>query len=98
MNGRGTKKSLTFRFRYDCQDEYCADIRKGCAAVVWEARVVVPADPADRVVCNMEETMIQLKGIRKSFYEGTANDCCQYYVFCGIFHLYRCIFRILSGK
>ncbi len=41
--------------------------------VVWEARVVVPADPADRVVCNMEETMIQLKGIRKSFYEGTAN-------------------------
>ena len=45
----------------------------GCAAVVWEARVVVPADPADRVVCNMEETMIQLKGIRKSFYEGTAN-------------------------
>lgn len=32
-----------------------------------------PADPADRVVCNMEETMIQLKGIRKSFYEGTAN-------------------------
>lgn len=72
MNGRGTKKSLTFRFRYDYQDEYCADIRKGCAAVVWEARVVVPADPADRVVCNMEETMIQLKGIRKSFYEGTA--------------------------
>ena len=67
MNGRGTKKSLTFRFRYDCQDEYCADIRKGWAAVVWEARVVVPADPADRVVCNMEETMIQLKGIRKSF-------------------------------
>lgn len=74
---------MTFRFRYDCQDEYCADIRKGCAAVVWEARVVVPADPADRV---------------KSFYEGTANDCCQYCVFCGIFHLYRCIFRILSGK
>lgn len=73
MNGRGTKKSLTFRFRYDYQDEYCADIRKGCAVVVWEARVVVPADPADRVVCNMEETMIQLKGIRKSFYEGTAN-------------------------
>jgi len=32
-----------------------------------------PADPADRVVCNMKETMIQLKGIRKSFYEGTAN-------------------------
>ena len=41
--------------------------------VVWEARVVVPADPADRVVCNMKETMIQLKGIRKSFYEGMAN-------------------------
>lgn len=36
--------------------------------------MVVPADPADRVVCNMEETMIQLKGIRKSFYEGTANE------------------------
>lgn len=35
---------------------------------------MVPADPADRVVCNMEETMIQLKGIRKSFYEGTANE------------------------
>lgn len=36
--------------------------------------MVVPADPADRVVCNMEETMIQLNGIRKSFYEGTANE------------------------
>ena len=36
--------------------------------------MVAPADPADRVVCNMEETMIQLKGIRKSFYEGTANE------------------------
>lgn len=36
--------------------------------------MVVPADPADRVVCNMKETMIQLKGIRKSFYEGTANE------------------------
>ena len=35
--------------------------------------MVVPADPADRVVCNMKETMIQLKGIRKNFYEGTAN-------------------------
>ena len=35
---------------------------------------MVPADPADRVVCNMEETMIQLNGIRKSFYEGTANE------------------------
>ena len=36
--------------------------------------MVVSADPANRVVCNMKETMIQLKGIRMSFYEGTANE------------------------
>ena len=40
-------------------------------AVIWAVQAV---DLADRVVCNMEETMIQLKGIRKSFYEGTANE------------------------